>query len=219
MTTELATTKPSLIQRLSGAVGLDPAKYYTAVKTTCGCDGATDEHFAMLLMVADRYSLNPVLKQLYLMPTKKGVQVVIPVDGWVPLLTNHAGYVAHETVLIWEGEPYKSKVTAAKTRIWTEQRQALGLGPFEHDELMEECWRDTGPWKSHPTRMLGHKSVIQATRRCFGIYIMDADEASSIGEARGVQPSNKIAALPAEIDDAEVIEPEEFIDPDEVPFK
>ena len=184
MSNELATAKPSLLQRLSSAAGLDPAKFYAAVKTTCGCQGASDEHFAVLLMTADKYQLNPALRQLFLMPTKKGIEVVIPLDGWVPLLVNHPDYLAHEVVLHWDGKPYSTKVVAATCRIWTRSRNALNLGPFEHFEIMAECWRETGPWKSHPTRMLGHKAVIQAARRCFGIYVMDSDEAASIEEIR-----------------------------------
>lgn len=179
----------SLIQRLSGSVGLEPQKFYSAVKTVCGCQGATDEHFAVLLMTADKYQLNPTLRQLFLMPTKKGIEVVIPVDGWVPMLTKHGDYMAHEVVLHWAGEPLKSKCIAATCRIWTRSRQALGLGPFEHVEMMAECERETGPWKSHPTRMLGHKAVIQGTRRCFGIYVLDEDEARNIGEVPKVAES------------------------------
>ena len=187
-TTELIATKPALLlPRLAATAGLAPDKYYAAIKATCGCNGATDESFAVLLMVADRYQLNPMLKQLYLMETKRGVQPVIPIDGWVPLLVNYHDYLAHDVVLVWEGDPVKTKCIAATCRIWTKSRNATGLGPYEHMELMSECHRDTGPWKSHPTRMLGHKAVIQATRRCFGIYVMDEDEARNIGEVRPIK--------------------------------
>ena len=206
--TELVTVKTAmLLPRLASAAGLEPAKFYSAVKTTCGCEGATDEHFAVLLMVADKYQLNPMLKQLYLMKTQKGVQVIIPVDGWVPLLVHHPDYLAHDVVLHWEGVAFNSKCLAASCRIWTRTRQAIGQGPFEHAETMQECYRDTGPWKSHPTRMLGHKAVIQATRRCFGIYVMDEDEARNIGEtlpSRGyslptdTSPTNIGFTLPTE---------------------
>lgn len=197
-----------LLPRLAAAAGLEPAKFYAAVKATCGCEGATDESFAVLLMVADRYQLNPMLKQLYLMKTQKGVQAVIPVDGWVPLLVNHPDYLAHDVTLVWEGEPYKSKCIAATCRIWTKSRQAMGMGPFEHSEMMSECYRETGPWKSHPTRMLGHKSIIQAARWCFGIYVMDAEEAAGIGEMRLTpKPSYTLPTeTPANVIEATIVE-------------
>ncbi len=190
------TPRPMLLPKLAAAAGLEPAKFYAAIKATCGCSGAGDEHFAVLMMVADQYNLNPMLKQLYLMETKKGVQAVIPVDGWVPLLVNYHEYLAHDVVLIWDGEPFKSKCVAATCRIWTKTRQKMLMGPFEHSEMMEECYRDTGPWKSHPTRMLGHKAVIQATRRAFGIYVMDEDEARNIGEVRALPSEERSFRLP-----------------------
>lgn len=191
MSTELAKapeTKVSLLQMLSSAVGLEPLKYYAAIKRSCGCEGATDEDFSVLMMASQKYNLNAMLRQLYLMKTKRGIQVVIPVDGWVPLLVNHDDYLAHDVVLQWEGEPFVSKCVAATCRIWTQTRSAMNLGPFEHTEMMEECWCDTGPWKSHPTRMLGHKAVIQGTRRAFGIYVMDSDEASRIDGTPSTEP-------------------------------
>lgn len=176
-----------LIPRLAAQAGVEPDKFYAAIKSNCGCEGATDEAFAALLIVANKYRLDPILRQLYLMSTKRGIQTVIPVDGWVPLLVNHPDYLAHDVSLEWEGPRYKSKCLAATCRIWSKTRQAMGMGPFEHSELMAECGRDTGPWKSHPTRMLGHKAIIQAVRWCFGIYVMDEDEARNIGEVPKVK--------------------------------
>lgn len=181
-----APEQKSLLQLMSSAAGLEPEKYYAAIKRSCGCNGATDADFSVLMMTANVYGLNPMLRQLYLMQTKRAIEVVIPIDGWVPLLVNHPGYLAHDVVLRWEKEPFVSKCVAATTRIWTKSRHDMGLGPFEHTEMMAECRRDTGPWNSHQTRMLGHKSVIQAARRCFGIYVMDSDEAERIGDTEPV---------------------------------
>ena len=212
MSTELAKVeqKQSLLQMLSSTVGLEPQKYYAAVKRSCGCEGATDEDFSVLMMTAHKYKLNPMLRQLYLMKTKRGIQVVIPVDGWVPLLISHPDYLAHDIVLQWDGKPYVSKCVAATCRIWTVSRNSLNLGPFEHTEMMEECWCDTGPWKSHPTRMLGHKGVIQGARRAFGIYVMDSDEASRIGDSPAVeQKSTKLtAALVKTLPELEIVDAE-----------
>jgi hypothetical protein len=209
MSTELSKPeqKQSLLTMLSSSVGLEPQKYYAAIKTSCGCQGATDDHFAVLMMAAHTYGLNPMLRQLYLMDTKRGISVVIPVDGWVPLMVNHPDYLAHEIVLQWDGKPFVSKCVAATCRIWTKSRNALNLGPFEHTEMMGECWRDTGPWKSHPTRMLGHKATIQGARRAFGIYVMDSDEAANIERStpQPARPGSLTVSLPQDL-------PEEIVD-------
>jgi hypothetical protein len=77
-------------------------------------------------------------------------------------------------------------------------------------EYLTECRRDTGPWKSHPRRMLRHKAMIQAARLAFGYGgIYDQDEAERIvdmGEAQRVeptaapeQPQSRVAALKAKV--------------------
>ena len=55
-------------------------------------------------------------------------------------------------------------------------------------EWMDECRRDTGPWKSHGRRMLRHKAMIQCARLAFGFGgIYDQDEAERIVEAQPVK--------------------------------
>ena len=46
---------------------------------------------------------------------------------------------------------------------------------------MNECRRNTDPWKQWPSRMLRHKATIQAARYAFGFSgIVDQDEAERI---------------------------------------
>ena len=53
---------------------------------------------------------------------------------------------------------------------------------------MDECARNTDPWKSHPRRMLRHKATIQAARIAFGFAgIYDEDEGERIVEAEIVE--------------------------------
>jgi hypothetical protein len=72
-------------------------------------------------------------------------------------------------------------------------------------EYLAECRRDTGPWKSHPRRMLRHKAMIQAARLAFGYGgIYDQDEAERVmGEAERVEapPAAKtgVAGLKAKL--------------------
>jgi hypothetical protein len=60
--------------------------------------------------------------------------------------------------------------------------------PIKVREFLTECTRDTGPWKSHPSRMLRHKAFIQCARVAFGFAgIFDEDEAERIVEAHAVE--------------------------------
>ncbi|MFC1049695.1 recombinase RecT, partial [Pasteurella multocida] len=66
--------------------------------------------------------------------------------------------------------------------------------PTEVTEYMSECYRDiTGPWKTHPKRMLRHKAMIQCARLAFGFTgIFDKDEAERIIEdENGFSQSNQ----------------------------
>jgi hypothetical protein len=63
--------------------------------------------------------------------------------------------------------------------------------PIQVREYMAECKRNTGPWQSHPARMLRHKAFIQCARLAFGYSgIYDPDEADRIANAIDVTPSN-----------------------------
>ncbi|MDY2948146.1 MAG: recombinase RecT, partial [Mannheimia varigena] len=63
--------------------------------------------------------------------------------------------------------------------------------PVTVTEYMDECRRDTQPWKSHPKRMLRHKAMIQCARLAFGFTgIYDQDEAERIAENSEPQAVN-----------------------------
>lgn len=189
-TTALAPAPPpaerSLLVDLAGAQGMDPQKFYLAVKTLCGCQGATDEHFAGLLMVAREFGLNPILRHLYLMPTKRGVSVVMGVDGYLVFLRRAEKdglVVRHDCLEGWfldpRFPPEQNKTRrGCKALLWFDGEPQ----PREHVEWFDECQRDTDPWKQMPSRMIRHKAMSQAVRRWLGLYVMDTDEAARISD-------------------------------------
>lgn len=64
-------------------------------------------------------------------------------------------------------------------------------------EWMDECRRDTGPWKSHGRRMLRHKAMIQCARLAFGFGgIYDQDEAERIVESQPVKHMGPAEVMP-----------------------
>ena len=64
--------------------------------------------------------------------------------------------------------------------------------------------RATEPWKM-ASRMLRHKSLIQAARVAFGFSgIHDEDEARDIGKMRNVTPTAPSFVLPTLTNDAEI---------------
>ena len=54
--------------------------------------------------------------------------------------------------------------------------------PTKITEYMDECKRNTDPWKQFPKRMLRHKAFSQGVRMAFGISnALDQDEAMDMG--------------------------------------
>ncbi len=70
-------------------------------------------------------------------------------------------------------------------------------------EYMDECWKGTEPWRSHPRRMLRHKALAQCVRLAFGMsgVCADPDDAepvtvhASVQDEAGRQPLDVNAAI------------------------
>lgn len=131
----------------------------------------TNEMLIAFLIVADRYKLNPFIKEIYAFPTKAGgIMPMVPVDGWANIVNSNPqcnGWT-FEDVLVGE------KVIAIKCKMYRKDREY----PAEVVEYLSECFMpNKEPWQKWPTRMLRHKAFIQAARLAFslgGIY--DEDE-------------------------------------------
>lgn len=206
--------KRSLVADLAGAAGLEPSRYYATVKEMCGCTGASDENFAGLLMVAKQLDLNPITRQLYLMKTQRGVQVVVPVDGYLRILARQPELVAHTCEL------GRDDIAGdyAEVTIYTREQVAVGVPPFRHREYMAECAGKTGPWQSHPTRMLKHKAYSQAVRYRFGLYVPDEDEWHRAGAPLSESPQRVAAELTPAVPLAALAGPPDEPDGDDQDF-
>lgn len=197
----------ALLRGMAEAAGVDPKAYMAALQEVCGCAAAKPGHFVALLHVASKYRLDPLLKQIGLMsiPGKGGETPVIYVsfDGWMKCLVNHEDFLLWRHEDVWSGGgPGKGVIEAVTVHIYRKSHQAQGLPPFSHTEYLRECRRNTGPWGSHPARMLLERAVAQATRFCFGMYVPEVEEwekAREVAEERGevAAPSAPKALVPA----------------------
>lgn len=166
------TEKRSLLVELADQAGLEPARFYDAVKEQCGCRGATDGHFMALLMQAREYGLNPIMREMWLFPGQGNIRPTISHDGWFKILTRHPRYVHH---VYREGEDEDGRY--GEVDIWTRESVDAGLPPYQHREYLSEVRK--GPtWKTHPKRMLRGRTISQGARHCFGISGMDVTEAA-----------------------------------------
>jgi hypothetical protein len=129
---------------------------------------------AALLIVANQYGLSPWTREIYAFPDKNnGIVPIVGVDGWARIINSHEKFDGMEFEIKEEG----GKLVSCTCTIYRKDRSH----PVRVTEYLAECYRETGPWKSHPSRMLRHKAMIQAARLAFGyVGIFDRDEAEAI---------------------------------------
>jgi phage recombination protein Bet len=185
MTTEIATTthapKPSAMQLMASRCNVDPAKLHQTLKNTV-FKGATDEEMLALVVTANTYGLNPLVRELFAFPKKGGgIVPMVGVDGWLKIANRQDNYDGMSIEVFGDGKT----PTHATCEIYLKNR----AHPVKVTEYFEECRRNTDPWNQMPRRMIRNKVMIQAIRVAFGIGgIFDEDEATDIAGTRNVTP-------------------------------
>lgn len=138
-----------------------------------------------LLLAAQRHNLNPLGREVFLVPggmdPLEPAIVVVGVDGWSRILNSHkqfAGMRFRESQELLDGLPAWVECTMHR---W-DRKVATTVR-----EYMAESRGRGAAWLTHPRRMLRHKSMVQCARLAFGLVgIYDEQEAESIATSRGV---------------------------------
>lgn len=187
----------SLVSRMASRFGVEPNKMLATLKATAFKGDVSNEQMMALLIVAEQYNLNPWVKEVFAFPDKNnGIVPVVSVDGWLRIINSHPQFNGVE---FRDGPPNKDGLPEwIECIIYRRDREH----PVVTREYMAECKRATGPWGSHPRRMLRHKSLIQCARIAMsfsGIY--DQDEAERIVEGTDelVREVPEIAAINAAV--------------------
>ena len=176
-------TRPSVLQNLATKYCVEPAKLLETLKQTA-FKGATDAQMVALCIVADRYNLDPFVKEIYAFPDKSGgIVPVISIDGWLRRMNDHPEFDGDSMEFEDDenGKPVKATCT-----IYRKDRKH----PTAATEYLEECKRNTDPWNKSPHRMLGHRARIQAARVAFGFGGSDPEEAEQVA-MRDVTPPQR----------------------------
>lgn len=168
--------------KLGAVFGLDGdgAELIQVLKATAFKGQVTDAQMAALMVVANQYKLNPFTRELFAFPDKNnGIVPVVGVDGWARIINEHTQF---------DGMDFEQEAESCTCIIYRKDRSR----PVKVTEFMDECKRGTGPWQSHPRRMLRHKAMIQCARLAFGYAgIYDQDEAERIVE-KDITPTTEI---------------------------
>ena len=169
MSNALATLTRTLATKLDMGDGAD---LIGTLKATAFKGQVSDAQMTALLVVANQYALNPWTKEIYAFPDKNnGIVPVVGVDGWSRIINSHPQF---------DGIEFEQDAESCTCVIYRKDRKH----PIKVTAWMSECKRGTGPWQSHPRRMLRHKSMIQCARLAFGYGgIYDQDEAERIVDA------------------------------------
>ena len=192
MSTALTTLTRTLATKLDMG---DGEGLIETLKATAFKGQVSDAQMTALLVVANQYGLNPWTREVYAFPDKNnGIVPVVGVDGWSRIINSHAQF---------DGIDFEQDAESCTCVIYRKDRKH----PIKVTEWMNECKRGTGPWQSHPRRMLRHKSMIQCARLAFGYGgIYDQDEAERIVEAQPVKhmgPAEVVPQSPAHYPAAE----------------
>ena len=169
---------------MASRCNVDAAKLHQTLKATV-FKGATDEELLALVVTANTYELNPLLKELYAFPKKGGgITPMVGIDGWLKIANRQPNFDGMDVEVYGEGKT----PTHATCEIHLKDRSR----PVKITEYFDECKRNTDPWTQMPRRMLRNKAIIQAIRVAFGIGgIHDEDEAADISEVRDVTPKRQ----------------------------
>jgi phage recombination protein Bet len=183
--TQAVQGRVSLMARIADRYSVDPDKMKatliaTAFRQRPAKEGkepvvVSDEQLMMLLIVADQYKLNPFTKEIYAFPSELGIVPIISVDGWIRIINERPELKSIQFEYAPEGTDPKDAWIGCIIERHDRNR------PIEIREYLAECYRDTGPWKSHSRRMLRHKALIQCARIAFGFAgVFDPDEGERI---------------------------------------
>lgn len=189
------TTGTKLLGRLATKYGVEPEKLLgvlrdTAFKTGKDSDSFSDTELAAALILAEKYDLNPFIRQIYITRSRGVLLPIIPIDGWAKIVTSQPDYDGVE--FKWDGE---GDALCCTCKIYHKSRSR----PTEIPEYLGECKQNTDPWKKWPRRMLRHKAYIQCARLAFALSdAIDDDEAARYVDVKAVesQPAAREMSLP-----------------------
>jgi phage recombination protein Bet len=178
MSEALTVRKPRALEAMADRLNVEPAKLFDTLKSTV-FKGASNEEMLALVVVANEYGLNPLLKEMYAFPAKGGgIVPLVGIDGWTKIVNRQPNFdgVEFRDVVNENGE-----LVAMDCLMYRKDRSH----PVIVRERMSECARNTEPWTKMGSRMLRHRVYIQAARLAFGISgLVDEDEAPDVQVVR-----------------------------------
>jgi phage recombination protein Bet len=173
-----------IVATMAEQYAMAPQAFERTIRQTVMPSNASPEEFAAFLMVANKYGLNPLTREIYAFPKRGGgIQVIVSVDGWCNILNSHPAF---DGMTFDDTIDAKGNVTAITCKIFRKDRNR----PIECTEYLAECNQGTPPWKQWPRRMLRHKAMVQCARYAFALVgVIDPDEAERYHATSAIMPN------------------------------
>lgn len=193
---EASRRMSGIVATMAAARGLKPALFLDSIKRALGQPDITTETLCLYLLTCNKYDLDPMTGEVFLIEKAGKCSVNIGVDGWSKVINREPQYDGCEFDDQFDDA---GRLVAVTARIYRKDRSR----PTEAKEYMDECRGTTGPWKSHPNRMLRHKAFQQAARIAFGLTMPEEVEAAAEGfvtaEIEGAIDAIEAVSEPARI--------------------
>lgn len=163
--------KKNALQQMAARLNVDASRLMTTLKSTV-FNKANDEEFAALIIIANEYNLNPLLKEIYAFPSRNGIMPMIGYDGWLAIANRHPEFDGYEHNEIFDGD----KFLGVESIFYRKDR----THPIKKAVYLEEFKMGTEPWKQKPRHMCQMRSFCQGARIAFGvtgIFVEGVDDA------------------------------------------
>lgn len=201
----MSEQKHELIEVLGRQSMMNTEEFWDILSTTIVPSEFSANQTMVFLAICHSLNLNPINGEIHPMLHKGRVQPLVGIDGWVRRANDHKQFDGMDVSLSESG-------TECTVSVYRKDRSH----PVTITEYLAECKKDTGPWKSHPKRMLRHRGIIQAIRLAFGSggavdeddrHYFEAVDATVMGTPVDPDVSGRVEALREAIGEA-VGEPE-----------
>ena len=155
-------TLGALVTEVANTLGISPEEISHWTKEAV----VPQEVLKLILRVAQRYQLNPLLGQIdWELNLNGSYEVYIPIDGWVAMIhrePSFKGLTFSQATETEDGIP-----------IWMECSiyRADLIQPMTVREYYAELKTNHPIWNQMPRRMLRHKTLQQCARLAFGISV------------------------------------------------
>lgn len=173
--------KPKLLSVMAARLGVEPENMLRILKNTCikptrGGKEATNEEVQAFLIVANRYDLNPMTREIFAFESNGAIIPIVSIDGWATLVNRNEHFDGCDFETAHGADGNLLSITC---RIYDKRRTR----PIAVTEYLAECQRPSQPWRTMPHRMLRHKAFMQAARLAFGLSgIYDEEEGLQIAK-------------------------------------